>query len=69
MAAERVVRIEGMHCGSCAKLVEMALREIPGVSSAAVGFESGRAVVTHDGSVADEAIGRAVSETGYTAAF
>lgn len=41
--------IEGMHCGSCAALVEETLVEQPGVIDASVDLESARAVVHYDG--------------------
>jgi copper ion binding protein len=51
-APERLITvrlaIRGMTCGGCAAHVEGALREIPGVRSAAASYEKGEAVVEYD---------------------
>lgn len=38
--------VEGMACPNCAKEVEHALQQVPGVKAAAVDFKSSRATVT-----------------------
>lgn len=40
--------LSGMHCSSCARLIENALRKTPGVNDAAVNFSSEKALVTFD---------------------
>ena len=40
-----LLRIEDMHCASCVGRVEQAIRAVPGVRSAAVNLEIGRAHV------------------------
>ncbi len=63
-----VLAIEGMHCGSCAALVEETLVEDLGVARADVDLESGRATVAYDPAlfaVAD--LCDAVVAAGYTA--
>jgi copper chaperone CopZ len=40
--------LSGMHCGSCAALIEDILSDQPGVTRAVVGFEAGEARVTFD---------------------
>ena len=40
-----------MHCNSCKMLIEDVCKDIPGVQSCSVDFESGQATIIHDGSV------------------
>jgi Cu+-exporting ATPase len=40
--------VEGMHCGSCAVSVGMILKNLKGVSSASVEFETKAAEVEYD---------------------
>ncbi len=40
--------IDGMHCGSCAALIEEVLCEQPGVESASVDLDDARAFVAFD---------------------
>jgi len=60
--------IVGMHCASCAKLIEKKLLKTPGVSEAAVNYGSEQASVEYDPSVSSpEVFGAAVSSLGYKA--
>ncbi len=60
--------VSGMHCPSCAALVEDALLERAGVRSATVDLQSGRAVVRFDpGLLGIDELRGAVASTGYTA--
>jgi copper chaperone len=66
--AQAVLRIEGMHCGSCSALIEETLLEDLGVAGAHVDLEEGRATVTFDPSrhsVSD--LCDAVAAAGYRA--
>ncbi len=58
----------GMDCKQCTSTIANALKEVPGVVSASVDFESGNAVVRYDGrdGMADAAI-KAVEKSGYRA--
>lgn len=40
--------IDGMHCSSCALLIEKSLRKTPGVLQASVNFSSEQAMVKID---------------------
>jgi Cu+-exporting ATPase len=40
--------IEGMHCSSCALLIEHGLKNTPGVQQANVNFSAEKATVTRD---------------------
>ncbi len=63
------LRVEGMHCGSCVALIEEALHEQSGVTTASVDLESARAVVAYDPAlVGPDQLCAAIAEAGYTAA-
>ncbi len=62
--AEKVLKIEGMHCQHCVMRVQKALNGLDGVTAAEV--EIGSAKVSYDDSrVSEEAIKKAVEEAGY----
>ena len=60
--------VTGMHCASCASLIEEVLAEQPGLLEARVDLESERAAVTFDDHVTDlGALQAAIAELGYGA--
>ncbi len=52
----RVFRVEGMDCADCARKVESALKEVPGVVGVQVSYASGKAYLALE---REEAVGRA----------
>lgn len=58
--------ISGMHCSSCAQIIEKQLKKVPGVSEAKVNFAAEKASVLFDSGVAktDDLI-KAVEKAGY----
>jgi len=60
----RSLSVEGMTCQSCVANVREALEEVPGVESAEVDLDSGRARVTADDSVPGDALRAAVEGAG-----
>ncbi len=59
----------GMHCSSCAALIERSIKKVPGVTSANVNFAAEKASVVFDGSqVKNEDLVMAVEKAGYKAA-
>ncbi|WP_112263103.1 heavy-metal-associated domain-containing protein [Lentzea terrae] len=63
-----VFRVEGMHCGSCALLIDDALEDLPGVQSTQTTVKQGRSTVELDPSQsAPEDVIRAIEELGYQA--
>ena len=40
--------VSGMHCNSCAQLIEITLEELPGINKAKVDYVSGKAIVEFD---------------------
>jgi P-type Cu+ transporter len=60
--------IVGMHCASCARLIEKKLIKSPGVVAAAVNYGSEQAAVDFDPTRTNiQTLGAAVSSLGYTA--
>ncbi len=60
--------IIGMHCASCAKLIEKKLNKTPGVSSAQVNYGSEQATVDFDEHACSlPALAKAVEDIGYKA--
>lgn len=59
--------IVGMHCASCAKLIERKLSGVSGVVSSAVNYGSESATVEVDEKVKDKDLIDAVSDIGYKA--
>jgi copper chaperone CopZ len=58
--------VEGMTCGGCARAVENAIREVPGVQNATVDLEAKRARI--EGTGLDSArLVEAVEDAGFTA--
>lgn len=64
-------RIEGMHCASCALLIDDTLEDLPGVASTQTSMKQRRTVVERrPGSTPAELVGAviaAIDELGYTA--
>ena len=61
--------IIGMHCASCAKLIERKLTKVSGVVEANVSYGGEQAVVKLDEKVTDVELELAVKEAGYKAIF
>jgi len=58
----------GMHCSSCAALVDMTLSELDGVESSKTDHATGMTVVTYDDQTLDlETIMGAIRSVGYEA--
>ena len=62
------LKIEGMHCGSCAVGIQMLTTQMDGVKSAEVSYNDKKGVFEIDPvKVTREAIVKAVAELGYQA--
>ncbi len=58
----------GMHCSSCARLIERGLKKVSGVNEANVNFASEKASVSYeDGIVSENQLIEAVRKSGYNA--
>lgn len=69
-AASRRVSLDiyGMHCSSCAGLIEKQLKKTPGVTTAGVNFAAEKASIVYTGNNESELIA-AIEKLGYKAAF
>jgi len=59
---EQRLKIEGMHCASCAQAVEKAILNVTGVTSASVNLLTEQATVTHSQDVSTEKLLAAIEE-------
>lgn len=59
--------ISGMHCTSCAGVIEKELKKVDGVSGATVNFATHKAFVEHDERADTQHMVGAVKRAGYTA--
>ena len=66
-ARTKVITVEGMMCGMCEAHVAEALRKVPGVESAKADRNKKQATVTCAADVSDEALLKAIADTGYDA--
>ncbi|GAA4412576.1 hypothetical protein GCM10023148_06380 [Actinokineospora soli] len=65
---KHVFRIEGMHCGSCALLIDDALMDLPGVAKVRTSLKSRSTTVELDTALTSEAaVVDAVAALGYQA--
>lgn len=61
-----ILKVEGMHCGSCVRSVTNAIKRVSGVKEADVSLEKETASVEFDKEVTNlSEIRRAVEEAGY----
>lgn len=67
MAKEKkLIRIRGMHCVSCAKTIEKALKKEEGIFNVNVNFATEKAIIKYDPSkVSLEKISEIIKEAGY----
>lgn len=67
-SSQRVnLSLSGMHCASCALLIEKSLKKVPGVKEAKVNFVAEKAMLTVDSGVAPADLIQAVKKAGYGA--
>ena len=65
--ATHTFRVEGMHCGSCALLIDDALEDLPGVRSTQTSMKKGRSTVELDPTTSPAEVIAAITDLGYTA--
>jgi len=64
---ELQLKVDGMHCASCALLIEEELEELDGVTEAKASFRRQRARVVFDDARVVPAILEKIGELGYRA--
>jgi len=58
--------IKGMHCASCVRVTERALKKTPGVTDAVVNLATANATVTYDAdNCTPEQLAKSIEKTGY----
>jgi Cu+-exporting ATPase len=62
-----ILEIEGMHCSSCANLIEKSLMKAPGVLEANVNYATEKARVKLNGNADARTLEKAVADAGYAA--
>ena len=64
---KKIFTISGMHCASCAIVIEKTLKEAKGVEEASVNFATNQAAVTYDeNQTSEHALHGAVAKAGYS---
>lgn len=63
--AKQILKIQGMHCATCALTIEKSIKKVKGVKSANVNFGNEKAVVESD--VDEKELIKAVEKAGYKA--
>ena len=65
---KKKLKIEGMHCSSCAMTIDFDLEDLEGVKSAKTSYAAQVTEVEFDpGKVDDQEILETIKKTGYTA--
>lgn len=65
---KKTFSIKGMHCASCVRVLERALKKVDGVTEANVNLATTKATVSYDAAkVKDEQLASAVANVGYKA--
>jgi copper chaperone len=68
MTTTYVFQVDGMHCGSCALLIDDTLEDLPGVRSTQTTRKQGRSTVELDPNLtSSEDVVHAIGELGYRA--
>lgn len=63
-----VFQVEGMHCGSCALLIDDTLEDLPGVRATQTTLKQGRSTVELDASQSSSKdVIHAIEQLGYRA--
>lgn len=63
---KHLLRIQGMHCQSCASLIERKLKNTKGIKNASVNYASGKVLFEHDEQVIEvDKIKKIIADLGY----
>ncbi len=62
---KKIFQVKGMHCASCAAVIEQTVKKLDGISDASVNFASEKLFVKYDHPIEDYKIMEAVEKTGY----
>lgn len=68
MTEKIILSISGMHCNSCAKIIESTLEDLEGVSSISVDYDSKKAFLEFDAQKINlDEINKEIESLGYKA--
>ena len=59
------INVEGMHCASCANILEKSLSKIKGIKEININVIMGKAFLEAEDSVTEEEIRKAIKNPGY----
>ncbi len=62
---KKILKIKGMHCASCATLIERKLKKVPGVINANVNYATEKASVEYEEDIDEKLLRGAVKSAGY----
>src|SRR3989338_5884589 len=65
MVKKKILKIKGMHCASCATIIERKLKKVPGVRNANVNYATEKANVETEEFVDENELNNAVKSAGY----
>jgi copper chaperone CopZ len=61
------LKITGMHCSSCEKIIQMDLEDVSGVIESEINSKTGTGLVRVEDSMLPEAIIKVIGDAGYKA--
>lgn len=59
------IDVEGMHCSSCALIIEKSLKKVPGVQQANVNFSSAQALIKINDNLQKDLLLQSITQAGY----
>lgn len=65
MSKKQIVKVGGMMCEGCVRMVDKTLSALPGVKKADVNLKKKEAVLKVDESLSEEVIKNALEDAGY----
>jgi Cu+-exporting ATPase len=66
MVKKSILKVQGMHCASCAAVIEMALKNEKGIVSGNVNLATEKAYVEYDPEkISLDEVKKAIEKTGY----
>ena len=63
--AKKIIKIKGMHCASCATLIERKLKKVQGVENANVNYATEKASVEFEEGLNENLLKEAIKSAGY----
>ncbi|HCW31919.1 MAG: heavy metal translocating P-type ATPase, Cu2+-exporting ATPase [Candidatus Peregrinibacteria bacterium GW2011_GWF2_39_17] len=67
MSEKIIVKISGMHCKSCEKIIASDLQKIPGILKAEIDYASGQGQIETSQPISDDVLLKTITKSGYKA--